>query len=840
MAALLGVEGLQQPEKTDDYQDMLSVYDELNSDEIKDVWENIWTGDTVRKVVDIQAMDRLFGVKRERKDYLAKISHTSSEKVNENGDTYKAREYNYDEIVACKLDEKQYFIDKLETEQVNNAMNFEFATKLANLNFDDQDFAKCFEQLLKPLLGDNYDKLKKKIQDAGKLVKDDSMVLIRKDLYKVTGNMDLIDTVLEGDCAFHTSNSDDAYALRGDKVVDKKQYSKRKALNNEHWLNEWLENNKSKKNVSEDFEQVCKAIEDYKKEIDSDHWLSASYYDSFEKMVHTMRQWYNKKDKNEEEAKLCESLSLVYIKNYIHHNLKGLHEKVRLNLDLDKRIEECQKEDAAAEKYYKLKLKAGKAEKLKHLKEGETEKQINDKYEENCKNIFIDKTNVPLFPHKPCVEDIEQGGLGDCFLLASIAAMVQDDPMNIRRMIQDYGTIAMVRFGDKKVYVSKKIARKSSAKNALWVQIIEKAYAKAFGNNSEHQHYAACKNLVPYVEEEELEQAQGHSQQKSIDNQKYDYVRELYFASTDCIDIGGIGKEALNNLNGFTKTQQLEQRFAFTSLGGRYESEQAIKKLWESAISEDASQEKSEVKRLIRDKIQDKLWDEIDYRIRGKFRNCYRAVTIEDFRDTLNDIKNWKNQDVGSVFYWLLSEVKSKFPGENESTIMEYMNQLGEGFMKAGIKQDKDSRVVYGYRADLDTKTPYYTPKAIDWYNKMKEACDKKLAITCGCNSFANLFYKYTKDEKPTVNGLEQAHEYTVTDVYEKDQHYFVTIRNPWRSGIVEYRRKTKADGSVEITMEKQGSEMDISRGEFSLELNDFMNAFNVVAFINAGEKNSK
>ena len=108
---------------------------------------------------------------------------------------------------------------------------------------------------------------------------------------------------------------------------------------------------------------------------------------------------------------------------------------------------------------------------------------------------MTDVKSLPLFAHEPCMEDVAQGGLGDCYLLAGLAAIVEADPKHITGMMKDNGDTVTVRLYDKKqkpVYVTvdktipdelKRVtvgkdyihAGSRYSRGALWVMMIEKA-----------------------------------------------------------------------------------------------------------------------------------------------------------------------------------------------------------------------------------------------------------------------------------------------------------------------------------------------------------------------------
>ena len=123
--------------------------------------------------------------------------------------------------------------------------------------------------------------------------------------------------------------------------------------------------------------------------------------------------------------------------------------------------------------------------------------------------ISYQKVNGSLFQNGISVSDIHQGGLGDCFLMASLGAAALKTPDAIRNMITDNGdgTFTVRFFGYKSpgdpvstnkldyVTVDRQLptdsngrlvyanagSDRSNSNNELWTNLIEKAYAQLHG-----------------------------------------------------------------------------------------------------------------------------------------------------------------------------------------------------------------------------------------------------------------------------------------------------------------------------------------------------------------------
>ena len=132
---------------------------------------------------------------------------------------------------------------------------------------------------------------------------------------------------------------------------------------------------------------------------------------------------------------------------------------------------------------------------------------------EREKSLKVKSMNdMPLFSAGgPKMEDIQQGEIGDCWLVASLASIVKSDPKTIENIMKDNkdGTVDVTlqresetgRF-KKEVYTVEKslIKRKwglfgltdnimSRSKENIWVQMIEKAFSAYFAKGNEPINY---------------------------------------------------------------------------------------------------------------------------------------------------------------------------------------------------------------------------------------------------------------------------------------------------------------------------------------------------------------
>ncbi|MCR4797952.1 MAG: phosphotransferase [Lachnospiraceae bacterium] len=102
---------------------------------------------------------------------------------------------------------------------------------------------------------------------------------------------------------------------------------------------------------------------------------------------------------------------------------------------------------------------------------------------------WVDVSDQPIFPHEPTVNDLRQGKVSNCYMLAATTSLIQHDPQAIKHVIRDNGdgtaTVRLYRSPGEPVFIRvKKVVPRLRATGGailtsgpLWMQLIEMAAA---------------------------------------------------------------------------------------------------------------------------------------------------------------------------------------------------------------------------------------------------------------------------------------------------------------------------------------------------------------------------
>ncbi len=219
-----------------------------------------------------------------------------------------------------------------------------------------------------------------------------------------------------------------------------------------------------------------------------------------------------------DEDKMFEELPHMmdqYLSTYVNHDIGENEEYAEKTLEMKekiiKRLKQIEMSDCSflekqyaemIRKYFDI-LSRGGLRNI-HMQMNDQHYRVKDaefadagkKQANKLKYEFKSVKDMPLFEHEPMLKDISQGELGDCYLLAALASLVAGNPKYIYNMMRDNGngTVTVrfyatdkitgttrVRNECRYVTVEKSVPKYKSkspyAKGALWVKMIEKAYA---------------------------------------------------------------------------------------------------------------------------------------------------------------------------------------------------------------------------------------------------------------------------------------------------------------------------------------------------------------------------
>ncbi|MBQ1548393.1 MAG: hypothetical protein IIZ61_08380, partial [Lachnospiraceae bacterium] len=102
---------------------------------------------------------------------------------------------------------------------------------------------------------------------------------------------------------------------------------------------------------------------------------------------------------------------------------------------------------------------------------------------------WVDVSKLPIFPHEPTINDLRQGKVSNCYMLAATTSLIQHDPEAIKHIIKDNGdgtaTVRLYKGPGEPVFirVKKEVPRLAATGGAiltsgpLWMQLIEMAAA---------------------------------------------------------------------------------------------------------------------------------------------------------------------------------------------------------------------------------------------------------------------------------------------------------------------------------------------------------------------------
>ncbi|MDR1954080.1 MAG: hypothetical protein LBQ21_06370 [Clostridiales Family XIII bacterium] len=483
-----------------------------------------------------------------------------------------------------------------------------------------------------------------------------------------------------------------------------------------------------------------------------------------------------------------------------------------------------------------------------------------------------DATKEPLFPHAPSISDIRQGTLGDCFLLAGLASIVNRDPMLIRQAMKDNknGTVT-VRFYNKytdadtrtesseTVYVTvdKKVPRVSQyAKESLWVQMLERAYT-ASGMNKKNNRG----KKMPDPADREVAY-------KDIDGgHAYDFIYVMTGQEYKRNDIHGDTAPPSEQTS-----EQFMKRFAesfFSDMEFRHMKEEenhaALKALRDEL--KDRRDVFQEINKPTADaeliQIMQNTVEELERRYEVIRRNAFRRkllgikkpvtadekpVTTDEKPVTADDEKISAQRNAVEALLGSL-KIGHEGKGKHKKTkkTVHYMSGLPrwEEVQERLAATDFDKalpsplfteeerniikvRLIRKLEKWDNATIPkiykafsgIYSANAEERYQEIEDALKSGKLVTASSKTYVpeDVAGAGGLNSEHLHAGIVERHAYTILGTEIKDGNRFIRVKNPWGSGSMEYFRKKD-----EFSSEMQQTD---DRGIFLIELNDFMEKF--------------
>lgn len=354
------------------------------------------------------------------------------------------------------------------------------------------------------------------------------------------------------------------------------------------------------------------------------------------------------------------------------------------------------------------------------------------------------KSTEPLFSGGIKPEHIKQGGIGDCYLIASMYSLAVQNPKAISDMMKDNGDSVTVKFHDpvknKDVFVTVEKSTLNTtqhAKDTMWVQMMEKAYAtykgsyEAIGDGGKVQdvltEFSGKPSTVKNFEPETISSLMD-TKIKRYDTSKIDEAknkaREL-----------GVPEDKIAELDKISTFSTLAE------VGNILKNDMGVKDLAKSR--QITSILKSDYFEIL--PFTDKL-------TKAEKDPLYsKSITKEELTKVFSDLK-----------------VKYKESPDDLKAIDKLESLIGDNFQSSVKAIDGSSRVKYSEQQN-------------QFFDSIKDGLSKKQYVGLGTQEkIGDPSRRGHSGGEGIVDGLAGQHAYSVLDVTEMDGRKFVKIANPW------------------------------------------------------------
>ncbi|MEM7103236.1 MAG: C2 family cysteine protease [Bacteroidota bacterium] len=389
---------------------------------------------------------------------------------------------------------------------------------------------------------------------------------------------------------------------------------------------------------------------------------------------------------------------------------------------------------------------------------------------------FISST-TPLFNGNPTINDVRQGGLGDCYLLAAAATLVNNDPNHIKGMMHDNGkgqvTVKLFKvskgvkkkiFKPKLITVQKTIpqfkGKDSYAKGSIWVQMLEKAWtAGKFAGGHSKEMVLSTKSETKY--QNIAGGLQAHSLEVLLGSPSDKYWTDLTKNAKFNQHETAITSVTSND----TKTVN------FTEMPWAKKEQDTHKK---------AQKDPAEYKNMISYKILGKKKALVDTWIEYVDRKFIKSLFDREFSQKFKAGKKF-NIYRGQVFIEDFEELFGTMIPNESGIITQALDKKVAGPMIKWLKKGK----FYSGRPG----TGEYSQLQLQMYDKIFQGIKDGKAVGVGSKTLVGLTSQGSGHSggESKSSGLAGGHAYSVIDAKDDGKLKQIKVRNPWGSYVRAY-----------------------------------------------------
>ncbi len=411
---------------------------------------------------------------------------------------------------------------------------------------------------------------------------------------------------------------------------------------------------------------------------------------------------------------------------------------------------------------------------------------------------WSDKRDTPLFSHEPSVNDLKQRMVSNCYMVSSIASLVEMNPDYIKNMMKDNG--------DGTVTVRLYVAREKPAQN----KPEEELTAEERQKKADKQKLSGISDLKNYDYKKEPENEEKRKEQLVVALMKADRQRTKGGQQIDLKGINESSEQLLEFFGSKVKTYSTAEKLVndLTDRIPEFREYLESGKIGGKALEE----------------LQDlgqKVWEAVQK---------YSQEDSDGLDAFLNDHRKeleLEEKDMEEVFVKVDKEVPRLFNSDLLSAGALWMQMIERAMASLGRTTLLNGKTT-GYRS-LWYGDGSNVIQAITGSKGKNEVIDDALFMKICRWKEDNIIYT-TGSKNKSSSGVDSGHAYSILGGYVENGQRYVRLRNPYSQGSSSYDY-----GKGEETYKRNESlnfigGSDESYGQFDMKWEDFIKDFGTVS----------